>query len=251
MHRHRRRSPARPSRGLPSTRPSRTASKSACSRRGPASVMPGGTEVRPERRRPRRGRWTAGTSGTRTTRPGAPGPAARTVEGRGGAREQASPRHGGRQAGAAQAAPRHVGRRSRAQPDSGRDREPARLTHSAPTQDGSARRGRFNASPHESTSANDEPPAWRPAVLRSTGWHGGHPAAPATPRRDFGMMGRSLSRTSLGGGGGSRTRVLQSVDGASPSAAGVRSRALLLHRQKVEDPSQLGCPLGPADAAFR
>jgi hypothetical protein len=31
----------------------------------------------------------------------------------------------------------------------------------------------------------------------------------------------------------------------------VRSRALLLHRQKVEDPSQLRCPLGPADAAFR
>ena len=54
-----------------------------------------------------------------------------------------------------------------------------------------------------------------------------------------------------GGGGGNRTRVLQSVDGASPSAAGVRSRALLLHRQKVEDPSQLRCPLGPADAAFR
>ena len=53
-----------------------------------------------------------------------------------------------------------------------------------------------------------------------------------------------------GGGGGNRTRVLQSFGGASPSAAGVGSRALRRYRQKVEGPSQLRCPLRPADAAI-
>ena len=45
-------------------------------------------------------------------------------------------------------------------------------------------------------------------------------------------------RRSCRGGGGTRTRVLSSLDGASPSAAGDGSRALLLHRQKVGGPSQ-------------